>query len=103
MTFSSGKQEKIPCVYMLTNRRNGALYVGVSSGLAGRVWQHKNGLVDGFTKKYGVHRLVWYEAHPTMESAIVREKRLKNWHRDWKVRLIEEVNYDWVDLYAQIL
>ena len=63
--------------------------------------QHNNDFVEGFTKRYGVHRLVWYETHPTMESAIVREKQLKGWHRSWKIRLIEEMNYDWVDLYTQ--
>ena len=92
-----------PCVYILTNRRNGALYLGVTSDLARRVWQHKNGFVPGFTKKYGVHRLVWYESHPTMESAMTREKQMKEWQRDWKVRRIEEMNYDWVDLYPRIL
>ena len=92
-----------PCVYILANRRNGALYLGVTSDLARRVWQHKNGFVPGFTKKYGVHRLVWYESHPTMESAMTREKQMKEWQRDWKVRRIEEMNYDWVDLYPQIL
>ena len=73
------------------------------SDLAQRVWQHKNGFVKGFTRQYGVHRLVWYETHPTMERAIEREKQLKGWHRGWKIRLIEEMNYDWVDLYTQIL
>ena len=103
MTFSSANSEKIPCVYMLTNRRNGALYVGVTSNIARRVWQHKNRLVGGFTKKYGVHRLVWYEAHPTMEGAITREKQMKEWNRDWKVQLIEEVNRAWRDLYREVL
>ena len=95
--------EKIPCVYMLANKRNGTLYIGVTSDLTKRVWQHKNDLGVGFAKQHGAHLLVWYEIHPTMESAIVREKRMKGWHRNWKVRLIEETNYDWVDLYEQIL
>ena len=103
MTYSSRNLEKIPCVYILASNRNGTLYTGVTSRLAQRVWQHKNDLAGGFTSRYGVHRLVWYETHPTMESAIVREKQLKEWHRSWKIRLIEELNYDWVDLYTQIL
>ena len=95
--------EKIPCVYMLASKRNGTLYIGVTSDLVRRVWQHKEGLGVGFAKQHGTQRLVWYEIHPTMESAIVREKRMKGWQRSWKVRLIEETNYDWVDLYPQIL
>ena len=95
--------EKVPCVYMLASKRNGTLYIGVTSDLTRRVWQHKNGFGEGFAKQNRAHRLVWYEIHPTMESAIVREKRLKGWHRSWKVRLLEEANYDWVDLYPQIL
>ena len=93
---------KIPCVYMLASRRNGTLYIGVTSDVVQRVWQHRNDLVGGFTKQYGVHRLVWYEVHETMESAIVREKALKKWNRAWKVRLIEEGNPDWVDLYEEV-
>ena len=103
MTYSSGNPERIPCVYILASGRNGTLYTGVASDLARRVWQHNNDRVEGVTKRDGVHRLVWYETHPTMESAIVREKQLKGWHRSWKIRLIEEMNYDWVDLYTQIL
>ena len=102
MTFFSRNPEKIPCVYILASNRNGTLYTGVTSRFAQRVWQHKNDLAEGFTSRYGVHRLVWYETHPTMESAIEREKQLKDWHRSWKIRLIEELNYDWVDLYTQI-
>ena len=75
----------------------------MTSDLVKRVWQHKSGLAEGFAKEHGVNRLVWYEIHPTMESAIVREKRLKGWQRNWKVRLIEEANYDWVDLYPRII
>ena len=93
---------KIPCVYMLASKRNGTLYIGVTSDLVQRVWQHKNNLADGFTKKYGVHRLVWYEVHGSMESAIGREKALKKWNRAWKIRLIEEGNPGWLDLYEEV-
>ncbi len=91
-----------PCVYILASERNGTLYIGVTSDLIKRVWQHKNDLADGFTKKYRVHQLVWYESHPTMESAIKREKALKNWHRIWKIRIIEQMNPDWLDLYQEL-
>ena len=93
---------KTPCVYMLASKPQGTLYVGVTSDLVQRVWQHKSDLVEGFTRRYGVHRLVWYEVHETMESAIVREKALKKWNRAWKVRLIEESNPAWADLYEGI-
>ena len=76
---------KAPCVYILANKPNGTLYIGVTSNLVQRVWQHRNDLVEGFTKRYGVHRLVWYEAHENMESAITREKMLKRWKRAWKI------------------
>ena len=78
-----------PCVYHLASRRNGTLYVGVTSNLTRRVWQHKNGMIEGFTKRYGVHRLVWYEVHVTIESAIAREKAIKEWIRGWKIELLE--------------
>ena len=94
---------EIPCVYILASRRNGTLYVGATSDLPGRIWQHKADIVPGFTRKHGVHRLVWYEPHPTMESAYLRERRLKRWHRAWKLRLIEQTNPTWRDLYHQIL
>ena len=103
MSPSGGLSEKIPCVYILASKRNGTLYIGVTSDLVQRVWQHKNNLADGFTKKYDVHTLVWYEVHPTMESAITREKQLKEWHRKWKLRLIEETNPKWEDLYTEII
>ena len=90
---------KQPCVYVLASKRNGTLYVGVTSNLVQRVWQHKNDLVEGFTKRYGVHMLVWYESHETMESAITREKSIKEWKRAWKLTLIEKVNPAWLDLY----
>ena len=94
---------KQPCVYLLTSRRNGTLYTGVTSNLIQRVWQHKNNLVDGFTKKYGVHTLVWFEVHQTMPSAIEREKAIKEWRRAWKIELIESVNPQWRDLYEDIV
>ena len=94
---------KQPCVYLLANRRNGSLYVGVTSDLIKRVWEHKNHVVEGFTKKYGVDRLVWYELHQTMESAIGREKAIKEWKRAWKLALIEKINPEWDDLYERLL
>ena len=90
---------KLPCVYILASRRNGTLYVGVTSDLIKRVWQHKNDLVEGFTKQYDVHVLVWYEPHETMESAIKREKSIKKWNRKWKLDLIEQSNPQWRDLF----
>ena len=83
---------KLPCVYMLASRRNGTLYVGVTSNLVQRVWRHKQELVGGFTRRYKVHVLVWYEVHSSMAAAIVREKQIKNWKRAWKIELIEEGN-----------
>lgn len=94
---------KHPCVYLMASRRNGTLYVGVTSDLIKRVWEHKNNIVEGFTKRYGIHVLVWYELHPTMESAIQREKALKEWKRAWKLELIEKVNSQWQDLYSNLL
>ena len=93
---------KEPCVYILASRRNGTTYVGVTSDLARRVWMHKEGLIEGFSKRYGVDRLVWYEFHGTMAEAITREKRLKRWKRDWKLRLIGEANPSWRDLYEEL-
>jgi len=93
---------KQPCTYILASKRNGTLYIGVTSNLVQRVWQHKNNQVEGFTKKYDVHLLVYYELHDTMEHAITREKQLKKWNRDWKVRLIEEKNSTWQDLWEAI-
>lgn len=94
---------KQPCVYILASRRNGTLYVGVTSDLVRRIWQHRNGAVQGFTRRYGIQWLVWYEQHETMESAIRREKALKQWHRQWKLRLIEAGNPQWLDLYETLL
>jgi len=90
--------EKRPVVYILASKRNGTLYVGVTSDLSIRVWQHKNDQVEGFTKKYGVHTLVYYEWHDDMRSAIIREKQIKKWNRSWKLELIESVNPEWRDL-----
>jgi len=94
---------KLPCVYILASSRNGTLYTGVTSNLVQRIWQHKSNLVEGFTKKYGVHTLVWFEPHATMESAIGREKAIKEWHRAWKLKLIESTNPQWRDLYEDIV
>ena len=91
-----------PCVYILASRRNGTLYIGATSNLVERVWQHKNDLVEGFTKKYGVHVLVWYEVHETMRSAVARERALKEWKRVWKLRLIEGANPKWEDFYHSL-
>ncbi|MBX9918120.1 MAG: GIY-YIG nuclease family protein [Nitrosomonas sp.] len=95
--------EKRPAVYMLASKKNGTLYIGVTSNLIRRVWEHKHDLADGFTKKYQVHQLVWYELHETMDSAISREKAMKNWKRVWKISRIETVNPDWQDLYSSLL
>ena len=94
---------KQPCVYILASRRNGTLYTGVTSNLIQRIWQHKNDLVEGFTKKYGVHTLVWFEPHETMDAAIGREKAIKEWQRAWKLKLIEASNPQWRDLYEEII
>ena len=93
---------KEPCVYVMASGENGTLYVGVTSDLAKRVFAHREGLIDGFTKKYGVKKLVWYERHETMESAIVRETQLKKWNRAWKVREVGAFNPEWRDLYEDI-
>ena len=90
-------------VYILASKRNGTLYIGVTSDLVRRVWQHKNDLQPGFTEKYRVHSLVYYEMHDEMATAILREKQLKKWNRQWKLRLIEEKNPDWLDLYEELV
>jgi len=92
-----------PAVYILASKRNGTLYIGVTSDLRKRIWEHREGFVDGFTKKYSVHRLVYYELFADMYNAITREKRLKKWRRAWKIRLIEEKNPRWDDLWQQIV
>jgi len=89
-------------VYILTNMKRGTLYIGVTSDLVGRIWQHKEKLVEGFSKKYGLDKLVYYESIESIESAIAREKQLKNWHREWKLNLIEESNPTWKDLFDEI-
>jgi putative endonuclease len=94
---------KQPAVYILASDRNGTLYTGVTSNLVQRSWQHKEAGIPGFTDKYAVKHLVWYELHETMESAILQEKRIKKWRRAWKVRLIEETNPYWNDLYSKII
>jgi putative endonuclease len=94
---------KQPAVYILANERNGTFYIGVTSDLVKRIWDHKNNLVKGFTKRYNVHNIVWYELHENMNSAIEREKQMKEWKREWKIRLIEESNPNWNDLYDSII
>jgi putative endonuclease len=89
-------------VYMLASRRNGTLYTGMTDDLVGRVWQHRNDILPGFTKRYGVKTLVWYELHESRESAFVRERQIKKWNRAWKLRLIEEANPAWRDLWPDI-
>ncbi|HUX65086.1 GIY-YIG nuclease family protein [Sulfuricella sp.] len=95
--------EKQPCVYLLASRRNGTLYVGVTSDIVKRVWQHKNDQAEGFTKKYTIHNLVYYEFHENMLSAIQREKQIKKWRRNWKIELIEKRNPSWFDLWSEIV
>jgi putative endonuclease len=91
------------CVYILASRRNGTLYIGVTSGLVQRVWQHKQKVTEGFSKRYGIDKLVYYEVHENAEAAVCREKRLKKWNRAWKIGLIEETNPEWRDLYEDII
>ena len=90
-------------VYLMASQKNGTLYVGVTNDLVRRVFEHKNDLVEGFTKRYGVHTLVWFESTSSIEAAIQREKQLKNWKREWKVSLIEQLNPDWNELYDGLL
>ena len=94
---------KQPCVYMLSSQRNGTLYIGVTSDLIKRIYQHRMEMVDGFTKRYKIHTLVWYEIHEIMESAILREKQLKKWSRITKIRLIEQQNPNWQDLWPELV
>ena len=95
-------RERTYWVYILASKLGGTLYIGVTSNLVKRVYEHRTKVVAGFTKEYGVHRLVYFEQHTDIEAAIHREKRLKKWNRAWKIRLIEEVNPNWDDLYPQI-
>jgi len=95
--------ENQPCVYILASRRNGTLYIGVTSDLVKRIWEHRNDLARGFTERYTVHCLVYYELHGDMLSAIAREKQIKKWNREWKLSLIEERNPHWRDLWEDII
>ncbi len=96
-------EEKRFFVYLMASDRNGTLYLGVTSNLVQRVWQHKDGAVDGFSKRYGIKRLVWFEAAGDAMAAITREKQLKKWKRAWKVELIESANPYWNDLYPSLI
>ena len=95
--------KKTPVVYMMTNKNNTVLYVGVTSDLKKRVWEHKKKLVDGFTKKYNINKLVYFESCNSMEQAIEREKRIKKWNRQWKIEMIEDKNPNWKDLYLDLV
>ncbi len=94
---------KNPAVYIITNKRNGTLYIGATNDLVRRIFEHKNELIEGFSKQYHLHQLVYYEQHSTMESAFSREKQMKEWKRAWKIRMIEEKNPYWNDLYGSII
>lgn len=96
------REKKQPAVYVTANRYRGTIYIGVTSALWNRICSHKNKIFDGFTAEHGLHCLVWYEYHHTMEDAIRREKQLKKWKRDWKIRIIEAMNPDWLDLHDEI-
>jgi putative endonuclease len=89
-------------VYILTSQRNGTLYVGMTDNLVQRVWMHRNGVLPGFTKRYGVKTLVWYEQHETREQALIRERQMKRWNREWKLGIIEQMNPGWTDLYESL-
>jgi putative endonuclease len=88
--------------YILASRRNGTLYTGMTDDLVKRTWQHRNGVMPGFTKKYGVKMLVWYELHESRESALMRERQIKKWNRIWKLQIIEQMNPAWCDLWDNI-
>ncbi len=90
-------------LYILASKKNGTLYIGITNDLVRRIYEHKNNLIDGFTKKYNVHNLVYYEESPDAISAITREKQMKKWKRQWKIELIEKVNPEWKDLYGEII
>ncbi len=94
---------KQPAVYILATGKRGTLYIGVTSNLLSRTWQHREHMIDGFTKRYNVTLLVWYELHGTMYTAILREKQLKKWNREWKLRLVQESNPEWRDLWNDIV
>ena len=90
-------------VYIMASKRNGTLYVGVTNDLIRRVYEHKTNVVEGFTEKYRVHKLVYWEQSDSVESALQREKQLKRWNRQWKIALIEKENSNWQDMYEQLL
>jgi putative endonuclease len=90
-------------VYILASQRNGTLYTGVTNDVIRRAWEHKEQVVEGFTKKYGVHILVWYEMHEDINVAIAREKQIKGWNRAWKIKMIEKTNPQWLDLYDKLI
>jgi putative endonuclease len=94
--------ERTYWVYILASSRNGTIYVGVTNNLSRRVWEHREGTADGFTKRYSVKRLVYYEAYPDIRNAIQREKNIKKWPRSWKLALIEKENREWRDLYDEL-
>ncbi|MFN1583555.1 GIY-YIG nuclease family protein [Vibrio rotiferianus] len=94
--------DKVPCVYILTSNNNAALYIGVTSQLPQRIWQHKNGIVEGFTKKYNVHKLVYFELFEDIPTAISREKQLKQWKREWKLELVRESNPNFLDISSSV-
>lgn len=94
---------RIFCVYLMASKRNGTLYIGVTNNLVRRVYEHKNNLIEGFTKKYNVHQLVYFEVISEIQSALKREKQLKKWNRQWKIDLIEKTNHNWADLYQSLL
>ena len=89
-------------VYIMASRRNGTIYIGVTSDVTKRVWEHREGMIEGFTKKHGCKMLVWFERHDTIEAAILREKQMKEWKRAWKLRVIEEMNLGWDDLFELV-
>lgn len=94
---------KLPVVYILSNKRNGTLYTGMTSNLVKRIWEHRNNLVEGFTNTYNTHFLVYFELHDDISQAILRENQIKKWRRVWKLKMIERMNPDWTDLYDSIL
>ena len=94
---------KQPAVYILASRKNGTLYIGVTTDLIKRIWHHRNIISEGFSSRYAVHKLVYFELHPNMTQALSREKRLKKWHRSWREKIIEEKNPEWLDLWNQII
>jgi putative endonuclease len=96
------RRDKTPCTYIMASDRNGTLYIGVTSNLIARVYQHKNNTFSWFTSEHGVIYLVYFEIHETMDQAIIREKQIKKWNRDWKIRLIEEKNPQWEDLFSDL-